>query len=250
MGRSSFTRFIHGYYLCNALIICSYYVAREYFISRGDFSHSKFAGMKELFTMERQSLSLLGVALALKFYKRQSLDGYLTDLFFFCKSVLAMLSWYMDYRWSIMYVFVYLCAAIAFPQPFYKGDMRIKELNPETLEEIVQGDQDASVTWLIELYAPWSPQCLYLEPVIAEISNRYSSNALKFGKVDVSRWPSIAKKYRINLNGFQDQLPTILRFRKGKEDGRIPQISEDGKKVYGGKFRKQDIIAAFELDKE
>jgi thiol-disulfide isomerase/thioredoxin len=220
------------------------------FISKGDFSNSKFAGVNELVNMERQSLSLLGIALSLKFLRRQSLDGYFTDVFFFCKSVLAMLTWYIDYRWSILYIFIYICTTIAFPQPFYKGKMRMEELNPETFEEFVEGEKDATVTWIVELYAHWSPQCLYLEPVIAEISNQYSSNTLKFAKVDVSRWPSIAKKYKVNLNGFQDQLPTILRFCKGKEDGRIPQISEDGKKVYGGKYRKQDIIAAFELDKK
>ena len=246
----SVTRFLHGYYVSNVCIILSYYFVRDVFLSNGDFSHSKFAGVNELFTMERQSLSLLGIALSLKFLRRQSLDGYFTDVFFFCKSVLAMLTWYIDYRWSIMYIFIYLCAAIAFPQPFYKGKMRIVELNPETFEEVVEGEKDPSVTWIVELYAPWSPQCLYLEPVIAEISNQYGSNALKFGKVDVSRWPSIAKKYKVNLNGLQDQLPTIVRFQKGKEDGRIPQVSEDGKKVYGGKFRKQDIITAFELDKK
>jgi thiol-disulfide isomerase/thioredoxin len=244
----SVARFLHGYYLANICIIVSYYATRNFFISKGDFSHSKFAGVNELVTMERQSLSLLGIALSLKFLRRQSLDGYFTDVFFFCKSVLAMLTWYIDYRWSIMYIFIYLCAAIAFPQPFYRGKMKIEELTPETFVEVVEGEKDTSVTWIIELYAHWSPQCLYLEPVIADISNNYGSNTVKFGKVDVSRWPSIAKKYRVNLNGLQDQLPTILRFRKGKEDGRIPQISEDGKKVYGGKFRKQDIIAAFELD--
>lgn len=246
---SSMTRFLQGYYISNILIVLSYYMTRDLFISRGDFSQSKFAGVKELVTMERQSLSLLGIALALKFLRRQSLDGFFTDLFFFCKSVLAMLTWYMDYRWSIMYVFIYLCAAIAFPQPFYKGETRAQEFNPETFEEVIEGERDPSVTWIVELYAHWSPQCLYLEPVISEISNEYTSKTLKFGKVDVSRWPSIAKKYKVHLNGLQDQLPTLIRFCKGKENGRIPQISEDGKKVYGGKFRKQDIIAAFELDK-
>jgi thiol-disulfide isomerase/thioredoxin len=198
---------------------------------------------------ERQALSMLGIALLMKFLRRQSLDGFFVDAFFFCKSAIALVTWYMDYRWSIMYILSYLGAAIAFPQPFYRGETKMTEFTPQTLVDNVEGESDKSVTWIVELFAPWSPQCLVLEPVLAEISTKYSSEKLKFGKIDVSRWPSVAKTYNVNLTGVSDQLPTIIRFRQGKEDGRIPQVSNDGKKVYSGKYRKHDIIAAFELDK-
>lgn len=200
---------------------------------------------KHVFTQERQSLSLLGIALSLKFFRRQSLDGYFADVFFFCKSVIALLTWYMDYRWSLIYIFGYLGIAMTFPQPFFTGKSKMTEFTPETLTDVVENQTDESITWIIEFFAPWSPQCLILEPVIADISNQYSSDRVHFGKIDVSRWPSVGKRYKIHLTGISDQLPTLIRFERGKETGRIPQISDDGKRVYGGKFRKHDILAAF-----
>lgn len=98
----------------------------------------------------------------------------------------------------------------------------------------------------MEFFAPWSPQCLALEPAFAEISNEYASDTLQFAKLDVSEWPSMAKKFKIRLNGFSDQLPTIIKFENGIEKARIPFISPNGK-VSRGKFRKQDILVALEM---
>jgi hypothetical protein len=76
-------RFLHGYYISNLLAVLSYpFLLRPDFISHGDFSHSKFSSMTEFLTMERQALTLLAVALPLKYFRRVSLDGFAVDLFF------------------------------------------------------------------------------------------------------------------------------------------------------------------------
>ena len=39
----------------------------------------------------------------------------------------------------------------------------------------------------VEFYAPWSPACIHLEPVVAELSLKYSCTRLQFGRVDAPR---------------------------------------------------------------
>lgn len=39
----------------------------------------------------------------------------------------------------------------------------------------------------VEFYAPWSPPCIHLEPVVAELSLKYSCSRLQFGRVDAPR---------------------------------------------------------------
>lgn len=39
----------------------------------------------------------------------------------------------------------------------------------------------------VEFYAPWSPPCIHLEPVFAELSLKYTTARLRFGKVDAAR---------------------------------------------------------------
>ena len=134
-----------------------------------------------------------------------------------------------------------------FPQPTYKGPSRMEDFTPASFAEIVEDRTESPVSWLVEFYAPWAPQCLYLEPVLAEISLQYSSETLRFGKIDVSRWPALAKRYRISIRGENgNQLPTLIMFEKGKESGRIPHVYNDGK-VAAGKYRKNDIVTAFAL---
>lgn len=126
----------------------------------------------------------------------------------------------------------------------------MEDFNPASFAEVVEDRSDSTVSWLIEFYAPWAPQCLYLEPVLAEISLQYSSERLRFGKIDVSRWPALAKRYKISIRGENgNQLPTLIMFEQGKESGRIPHVYNDGK-VAAGKYRKSDIVTAFALEEK
>lgn len=52
---------------------------------------------------------------------------------------------------------------------------------------------------------------------------------LCFGKVDLSRNPETAEKYRINTTPFSKQLPTVILFEKGKETLRRPVVQSNSK---------------------
>jgi len=204
--------------------------------------------------------------LLLKFYKRQSTDAFLSDAFFFSKSVIALMLWYMDIRVFVYYILIIIVLFLSFPQPVYKGPARMEYFTPASFKELVEdrtGDDDhggaegeeedsssssSPPAWIISFFAPWAPQCIYLEPVIADLSLKYTNpQTLRWGKVDVSRWPSLAKDYNISLQGASPQLPTLALFVKGKEQGRIPHVFADGR-VSGGKIRREDIVAGFKLD--
>jgi thiol-disulfide isomerase/thioredoxin len=283
----------------NVLVILSYMLTRARFMSDpSNLANSKFGSFQELSKMEGQALTLLAVALPLKFYRRVSLDGFMVDLFFYCKSAMALLMWYMDYRWSILIVLSYLALAMLFPQPIYRGPTGAVEFTPQTFHDTVMAaegrageagdgsgdgsgggsgkaaakasskqkasksssksnpskstgesvpDDGRSITYIVELFAPWSPQCLVLEPIFAELSQTYGTDRRRFGKLDISRWPAMAKELKVDLNGVTDQLPTFVSFRNGKEVKRIPIVAESGK-VYGGRIRRQDLVAVFDLE--
>ena len=39
----------------------------------------------------------------------------------------------------------------------------------------------------VEFFAPWAPACVHLEPVVAALSLVYTTDRLRFAKVDASR---------------------------------------------------------------
>jgi len=137
--------------------------------------------------------------------------------------------------------------ALLFPQPLFKGPARMEYFTPASFAELVEDRRDSDIAWLVEFFAPWAPQCLYLEPVIAELSLKYSGPTLRFGKIDVSRWPAMSTKFNINVTGASNQVPTLIMYERGRETGRIPYVSKAGQ-VAAGKFRRQDIVTAFNLE--
>lgn len=180
--------------------------------------------------------------------RRQSTDGFLADGFFFGKGAIAVLSFYIDLRICIYYLLFFLIISLLYPQPVYRGQSRMFFLTPAALAHVLKEQSTSKMKWLIIFFAPWAPQCIHLEPVFAEISMKYSSKQLRFGKIDVSRWPIAAKEHKVFIqNGNVDQLPTIIMFENGKETGRIPHVYDDGT-VAVKRLYKDDIIAAFCLN--
>ena len=131
-------------------------------------------------------------------------------------------------------------------QPVYEGPNSITFLTPASFHDKVV-KRHGNVDWLVVFFAAWSPPCVHLEPVVAELSLKYGTGSLQFGKVDVGRWPHVAKEHRVVVSPTSNQLPTLILFRKGQEVGRIPHVFRDGS-VAKGRFRKNDIVKGFELE--
>lgn len=69
--------------------------------------------------------------------------------------------------------------------------------------------------------------CYYI--YIIQFCFRYNTKYLKFGKIDVSRFPDAAKKYNINDASLSRQLPTVIMFKNGVEEIRRPMYDSKGK---------------------
>lgn len=120
--------------------------------------------------------------------------------------------------------------ALILPQPTYSGPEKliyfrgIKDLEEEL-------SRDTKITWLIAFYTAWNPTCAGFAPIFAKLSSDYCLDNLKFGKVDVGRYPDAAKKYLIDDSSFSKQLPTVILFQEGKETIRRPVTDNKGKYI-------------------
>lgn len=70
---------------------------------------------------------------------------------------------------------------------------------------------------------------------------------LKFGKVDVGRFPEIAHEFRISDSAFSKQLPTIMLFRDGNPVMYRPIVDNNGK-LAKFHFNKENVITTFDLN--
>ena len=131
-------------------------------------------------------------------------------------------------------------------QPRYSGPSKFVHYTPASLSEAIKADD--GVSRLVEFHAAWSPPCLHLEPILAELSLRYTRDNFKFGKFDVGRWPYVGDNYQVSSSAMaSSQLPTLILFHGGKEIARIPHVFKDGSFVKG-RYRMKDIVKGFNLD--
>ena len=240
-------RFTELYYVVNVLLILTYPFARFYVIHVAQFAYKRLIyNEMELWDWEKHALQLLGVVMAVKGWKAMSADSLLADFFLYVKACIVAITYAIDMRIFFYYMIAILVIFMIAQQPCYTGPDKIKYFTPGTFKWEVQ-ENHKNVTWLVELYAPWSPPCIHLEPVFADLSLKYATDHFKFGKLDLGRWPAIAGELKIDANGATQQLPTIIMYEKGEEVGRIPHVFADGS-FAKGKFRRSDIVRAFDLD--
>lgn len=76
---------------------------------------------------------------------------------------------------------------------------------------------------------------------------RYALDNLKFGKVDVGRFPEIAAEFHISDSAFSKQLPTLILFRDGSPVMYRPLVDNNGK-LAKFIFNKENVIIAFDLN--
>lgn len=136
--------------------------------------------------------------------------------------------------------------ALILPQPTYSGPDKViyfrdaKDLDDELM-------RDTKVTWVITFYAVWNPLCASFAPIFAKLSSDYFLDNLKFGKVDIGRYPDAARKYKIDDSSFSKQLPTIILFQDGKEVLRRP-ISDTKGKYIKFLFSEENVKRVFGLN--
>ncbi|KAG7392448.1 Thioredoxin- transmembrane protein 2 [Phytophthora boehmeriae] len=242
-------RFLAPYYVCNTVALLLYLPIRYQGASDALLERENFLNLP----LEQEIFLLALGSWLINYRKKATIDGVISLFFMYGKlGVLAAL-YYLDmtvFGWYAAFCLV-LFAAVG--QPKYDGPSRFTELNPALVEKLVKskasGPRKGPKTpnsWLVFYYADWSDYCLEHEPMLAELSLRYSSDALQFGKVDVNKWSDLAVENRIDVSTSSSQLPTLILFQDGQETMRLPPIDADGK-VTKTILDRAGLLAVFKL---
>ncbi|KAL9964972.1 hypothetical protein ACROYT_G028690 [Oculina patagonica] len=117
---------------------------------------------------------------------------------------------------------------LLFPEPSYSGPDEIHFFGGPALNDALR--DDPSITWLVEFYAPWCPPCVRFAPTFAELSLRYNHSHLRFGKLDVGKYPIITEKHKVDGSAVSKQLPSFsaILYEGGKETKRRPLVDRRG----------------------
>lgn len=235
------------YYWVNILLSVSYLAAKKLPVLCSYMFPSK-ENECELDGRETEILFFLLIVVMIRTRKTGSVTmiNYLTSAFIYTKVANLILWSYSDFRYGIAFGIIFILAALVLPEPTYAGPEHVTYFRTQNgLDEELE--RDKRIIWFVAFYTVWNPSCVNFAPIFSELSNDYHLDNLRFGKVDVGRFPETGKKYYVSDSSLSRQLPTIICFQEGKEILRRPCADAKGKlqKFF---FSADNIKAAFNLN--
>ncbi|KAL4156280.1 hypothetical protein PRNP1_005311 [Phytophthora ramorum] len=241
------TRFLAPYYVCNAVALFMYAPIRFQRVSEALQEKENFLNLP----LEYEIFLLALGSWLLNYRKKATVDGAIALFFMYGKLAILASLYYLDITLFGWYAVVCLVLFAAVGQPKYEGPSKIVDLDPATVEKMIKKNSGAKKkgtpnSWLIFYYADWSDACVEHEPMLANLSLKYSSSSLKFGRVDVNKWSDLAAENRISVSTSSWQLPTFILFQDGKEAMRLPPIDDNGK-VTKTILDRAGLVAVFKL---
>lgn len=241
-----YRRFLHAFYVVNFMVIASYSWVRNNLLDlRVLTRETEQIGLP----MESQISMMLVIILGMKLRKAISIDHFIATLFRFTKVAILGFCYYSDMRAVAWYMVLFLVLWLTLTQPEYEGETAVTLLRGHTFEEEVENDKSGAFT-LVEFYTTWASDCAQFTPLFASLSLRYSSDNLKFAKIDVGIASTIAETYDIDLDPMTTkQLPTLMLFQYGKyvKPFRLPFIDENGS-LKKCPLNEYNINKVFELE--
>jgi len=234
-------RAFHPHYVFNVLLGLMFYFLKV----TPPFCYTLFDDC-ELEMKEWELLTFLGCFIVLKNRKQATYLTYLSTVCMFAKLLSVILFLRQNPALAFIYVLLCLCTMAFIPEPTYAGPSYVTYFNGETLEDEL--NRDKRVTWIVCFYAAWSPKCVTFAPIFSEMSAKYSLDNIKFGKIDLTRFPKVAETYSIDTSTWSKQIPTLILFQAGKPVSRQPVLDGKGRPYMKFIFTEENVVRYFELN--
>nr|XP_020481172.1 thioredoxin-related transmembrane protein 2-B [Monopterus albus] len=194
---------------------------------------------------EVEILMFLSAIVMMKNRRAITVEQHVGNIILFSKVANVILFFRLDVRMGLLYLTLCIVFLMTCKPPLYMGPEYIKYFSDKTIDDEL--DRDSRVTWIVEFFANWSPECQSFASVYADLSLKYNCAGLKFGKVDIGRYGEVSKKYKVSTSPLSKQLPSLVLFQGGKEVMRRPQVDKKGRAV-SWSFTEENIIREFNLN--
>jgi thiol-disulfide isomerase/thioredoxin len=91
------------------------------------------------------------------------------------------------------------------PAPFYAGSKHgVQEFTSSSFDEIVGGK--GSRRYLVFFYDPSNGECIRLAPLFVELASTFAQGKIRFGEVDVVKYPDLAERFEVRRELLHHQM--------------------------------------------
>jgi len=196
------------YIIVNSLAILSYLVVRANFDEDSQiFKLDPFG-----FTREMQVFGMVVLSLYVKYRKSNSVAEFFPAFFLHLKTSILICTFIQSGTIAAWYALVFAVLFFVLQQKEDTSPNMVFPLNTGNFGDV---ENDTDGIWVVQFYTLWAKNCIPFSVTFNDLSNRYTTKNLKFGKVDVGRFQTLAMRYNISLKLIgNNELPTLILFEK------------------------------------
>ncbi|PXF49680.1 Thioredoxin-related transmembrane protein 2-like [Gracilariopsis chorda] len=238
-------RFLHPYYVLNVALVLAYVGLRAKRLDPHELSKEDMFGI----TREAQIYFCLFLMMATRTLSAPTLDAYLSSAFMFLRVAIVVLLWHMDKQLVAVFLALWTMIYAVCPQPRYKLPKSIVTLNNVTYNDRIARNKHKTI-YVLWCHATWSARCSQLAPVLASLAKAYDHPRVRFARVDVSKYPTLADTLSVSVSPASKQLPTVICYKQGQEVARIPVMDQRGNlpKQWSRGFKAAHVAEALNLN--
>lgn len=174
---------------------------------------------------EFNSLIVLGVVMLVRMIRVDSWLGYAVFGVKVVHFTMVAISFMFNPTFALLFALAVVVVHFGVDPPFLEVSHRIATLSEVLLEPYIERVPDCFILF----YATWEERSIAVTPVFTKIAEKYTTSDRLFARFDIGRSDKMQEKFKISAtNGTLRQLPTIIRFKNGKEVKRLNPNSQPG----------------------
>lgn len=217
------SRFLHPYYIFNALLPLCYVLLRLQRLSPQSLAAADMFGVSR----EQQIYICLLLMLFARALSAPTLDAYLSSAFMFVRVTVLVCIWHMDPRLAALFFALWTVLYVVFPQPRVRLPSTVVALNDVSFRERILRNNHRTI-YVVWCHAVWSSRCAQLSPVFAAVVRSYAHVRVKFATLDVAKYAGVADALEVSTSPTSKQLPAVICFKQGRELARLPLLNQAG----------------------
>ncbi|KAI3383514.1 hypothetical protein SNEBB_002565 [Seison nebaliae] len=265
---------IRPYYIVNIILSISYLMMKKVPLLCGVLFNNCHVEWRQW-----EMISFLAIAIVVKTRKASTWLQYLGTVITLSKLTNLILFYQESVTYASIYVLLWILFCLFLPEPQFVGKTNVirfvraenekyspfddlllnveeekkkdeeEKKEDEKMEKTENGDKvKKHQYWLIFFSSQWIPSCAQFSSIFAALSCKYGKhNQLKFGKIDVERYPKMISQLSIDIGPFTKQIPSLILFRDGKELRRRPFVDSKNK-IFKFNFNQKIVEDTFELE--
>ena len=242
------SRFLNGYFVSNSLLLLLYLVFRLFLHSPSQLLVPDISLPNSIASSrEVQVLTIGTIVVFMKYIRSPTWEVFFMNFFFYYKCCFFILLYFTNV-WAMSWYLIFCSISwMLFKMPIRFDEHKFTDIN--SISELESQVLNTKENWVVLFYSPTNYNSIATMPIWCDLTMKYTTKGLKFGRVNSDEAKFLCKKCVVDTSGFSRQIPSLILYSQGKENKRFPPVNSDGEIPMVVNYKVKEIIKFLGIDR-